>query len=36
MLKSSLCGFSDEYMLVKRAVIIAVKGANDAEKWVIF
>ena len=32
MLKSSLCGFSDEYMLVKRVVIIAVKGANGAEK----
>ena len=36
MLKSSLCGFSDGYILVKRAVIITVKGANDAEKWVIF
>ena len=32
MLKSSLCGFSDGYILVNRAVIITVKGANDAEK----
>ena len=33
MLKSSLCDYSDAYILVSGTITITGAGANDAAKW---